>query len=121
MMDLGNYQSSLSAAVSLLLAGSGDLRSEVATISDDLHRLTEEAKQLRNLSKDLFDIHRQALTEACGAQPPPSRLHAENRRHTMEAERQVQRLALDGHAPASTVDNSKLADESSSEGSIEFF
>ena len=121
MMDLENYQSSLSAAVSLLLAGSGDLRSEVAMISDDLHRLTEEAKQLRNLSKDLFDIHRQAMTGACGAQPPPSRLHAENRRHTMEAERQVQRVALDGHAPVSTVENSRPADESSSEGSIEFF
>jgi uncharacterized phage infection (PIP) family protein YhgE len=121
MMDLGNYQSSLSAAVSLLLAGSGDLRSEVATISDNLHRLTEDAKQLRSLSSDLFDIHRQAMTGACGAQPPPSRLHAEDRRHTMEAERQVQRLALDGHAPTSTVDNSKLADESLSEGSIEFF
>jgi uncharacterized phage infection (PIP) family protein YhgE len=121
MTDLGNYQSSLSAAVSLLLAGSGDLRSEVAAISDDLHRLTEETKQLRNISKDLFDIHRQAVAGACGAQPPPSRLHAENRRHTMEEERQVQRVALDGHARASTMEIPKPADGSSSEGSVEFF
>jgi chromosome segregation ATPase len=121
MMDLGNYQSSLGAAVSLLLAGSGDLRSEITTISKDLHRLTEDTTQLRNISKELSDIHRQAMAGACGAQPPPSRLHAENGRHTMEEERQVQRVALDGHAPASTVEISKPADESSSEGSIEFF
>ena len=121
MVDLGNYQSSLAAAVELLFAGSGTLRSEVATICDGLHRLTEETKQLRNISKDLSDIHRQAMTGAGGAQPPASRLHAENRRHTMEEERQVQRTALNAHAPASTVEIPKPADESSSEGSIEFF
>jgi prefoldin subunit 5 len=121
MLDLGNYQSSLGVAVSLLLVGSGDLRSEVAAISKNLHQLTEETKQIRKISNDLLNIHRQAVIGACGAQPPPSRRHAENRRHTMEEERQVQRVALEGHTPASTVEISKPTDESSPEGSIEFF
>ena len=121
MKDLGSYQSSLGVAVSLLLAGSGDLRSEVAAISEDLQGLKERTNELRSISKDLVHIHRQATSGACGAQPPPSRLHAENRRHTMEEERQVQREALDGHPPTSTAEISKPADESSSEGTIEFF
>ena len=121
MMALGNYQTSLATAVDALLAGSRTLRSEVATLSDGLHRLTEETQQIRTISKDLSDIHRQAVTGAGGAQPPASRLHAENRRHTMEEERQVQRIALDGHAPASTSEISKPADDPSSEGSVEFF
>ncbi len=122
MTNLGNYQSSLARAVDLLLAGSSDLRSEVAAISDDLHRLTAETKRLRTVSKDLSDIHRQAVSGAGGARPPASRLHAENRRHTMEQERQVQRSALsDGHVQTSTVEIPKPVDETSSEGSIEFF
>jgi hypothetical protein len=121
MKDLGNYQSSLATAVDLLLAGSRSLRSEVATISDGLHRLMEDTQQLRNIAKDLSDIHRLAVLGAGGAQPPASRLHAENRRHTMEEERQVQRLALDTHAPAATSENPKPTDETSSEGSVEFF
>jgi uncharacterized phage infection (PIP) family protein YhgE len=121
LVELGKYQSALATVVDLLFAGSSELRTEVATISAGLHGLMNQTEQLRNIADDLADIHQLAVAEAGGIEPPASRLHTENRRYTMEQERLVQRTALDQQGQTPSVEISKPADETSSEGSIEFF
>ena len=119
--ELGTYQSSLANAAALLLSCSGALRSDVGATSQALHELVERAKQLRRISHELSSLHSVAVVDSRGAQPPAGRAHIENRRHTMEEERQVQRAVLSTAAQSTQQEVERSADTPSQEGSIEFF
>jgi hypothetical protein len=121
MGELATYQASLATAVEVLLSGSDALRREVSATGKELHELVERAKRLRLLSYELANLHNLALLDARGAAPPAGRSHGENQRHTMEEERQVQRLALGGAATKPDERSDQSTDVHSPEGSIEFF
>lgn len=119
MTELGAYQAALDTSVDSLLSGSGVLRSEVATTSNELHVLMDTIRTLRSLSTQLTKMHSDAMVAARGARPPAGRTQVQERWYTMEDERRVQRAAL-GHADGAE-EMPKAADASSAEGSIEFF
>jgi len=121
MGELATYQTSLASAVDALLSGSDALQREVGATSQDIHQVVERAKRLRLLSHELGNLHNLALVDARGAEPPAGRSHHENQRHTMEEERQVQRLALGSAANTVAEKSDESADAHSPEGSVEFF
>jgi len=121
MGELGTYQASLDRAVDVLLSGSEALRTEVIATSGTLRELANQARRLRTTACELANLHSLAQAHAQGALPPPGRSHRQSDRHTMEEERQIQRLVLRGAAANSPEESDKPADVQSAEGSIEFF
>lgn len=121
MQALGTYQSSLTNVVGQLLAGGSRLHAEVATIGHSLQGLAQQVDRLRQGTLQLSDVQRQAAREARGARPPAGRPSWEERRYTMEEERKVQRAALGKEVVVAVTEKPKSADESSEEGSVEFF
>jgi hypothetical protein len=121
MDELRQYQATLSATSNLLLSSGGALEQEVRTVRQRLQGLAGRTNQLRKICGELTSLCSQATVESRGAAPPLGREHSENRRHTMEDERKVQRSVLGTATSKARQVSADSADGQTAEGTIEFF